>query len=851
MRCFRRPCSEHHVAHRHIEFIASSLLSVALCDYATHEINNEEDGGDAMVARDRVAVLLMGASLALAMVPALAHDDDLEIVTLSNRADLISGGDALVEVRVPKGIALDRVKVRLNGSDVTGAFEAVSARTLRGLVTGLANGGNSLVAEADRHGRGRDERAHLQITNHPIGGPVLSGPQVTPFFCATPVPQGATATSPATNASGLASAAIDAQCNIATEYKLYYRSTAAGCSAALPDPSPPVSFLNPNPPTSANPPANPCFKPYTPGGTPPADLAMTTTDAGLTVPYIVRVERGTMNRGIYDIAVLFDPTKPWSGVAPQPQWNGKVYYQFGASTGQPRRQFRPASSWTNELALARGFAVVQNSMTDSASNSNRISMAETVMMTKEHIGDHYGPIKFTLGAGCSGGSINSNMNVSIAPGQLDGITVFCTYPDSETTAIEVGDCVVLVEAYQKPQWLALMAGLTPAQVNAKKAAINGHPDQTGCHGWYNAFGSNGIAGNFVQKFVINNATGAIAAPGAPTNNCQLPFALVYDPVTNPTGARCSAWDWSASVFGKTADGLRALDTRDNVGVQYGLKALRAGAITAEEFVTLNEIVGGADHDAKPRAERTTADLAALRTAYRSGVVMSGKRYATTPVIDMRGWDDSALVIPPGNTSASSIPIHYVWRSFSIRERLDREYGDHGSQVMWRYGRTGLLPPALLQLDAFNTMDLWLTSLVADNGRGSIEKKVRRTKPATAYDFCLLSTDVTQTNRITDPAACDADPFLRPSSSPRQVAGGALSENILKCRLKPLDVSDYGTVSFTSEQWARLQAAFPDGVCDWSKRGVGQVAVRSPLTFADGPGGRPLGKAPTSQSHDWH
>ena len=800
----------------------------------------------------RLSALVLSACLATVVTPALAHDDDddLEIVTLSNRADLISGGDALIEVRVPEHAALGKVKLKLNGRDVTGAFTAnKSARTLRGLVTTLVDGDNDLVAEIDEHGRGHDARAHLRITNHPIGGPVLSGAQIRPFFCATPVPQAATATSPATNASGLTTVAIDAQCNIATEFKLYYRTTTTGCSFAIPDPSPGVSFLNPNPPTSATPPANPCFKPYTPGAPAPADLATTTTDAGVTVPYIVRVERGTLNRGIYDIAVLFDPTKAWTGVAPQAQWNGKIYYQFGASTGQPRRQFRPAPAWTADLQLARGYLVAQNSMTDSATNSNRVMMTETVMMMKEHIGDRYGPVTFTLGSGCSGGSINSNMNASIAPGQLDGIAVLCTYPDSETTGIEVSDCVVLVEAYQKPQWLALMAGLTPAQINARKAAINGHPDQTGCHGWYNAFGSNGKAGNYVQRVVISNATGAIAAPGALTNNCQLPPALVFDPVTNPTGARCAAWDWAASIFGKTTDGLRALDTRDNTGIQYGLKALLVGAISAEEFVTLNEIVGGSDHNANLQAARTLADTDALKTAYRSGIVMSGKRLASTAVIDMRGWDDSALIIAPGNSSASTIPIHYVWRSFSIRDRLDREFGDHDNQVLWRYGRTGLLPPATLSLEAFSTMDAWLTALKADNSHHSIEKKVRQAKPGNAVDFCLLSNDVTQLTKVTDKAVCDADPFLQPHSSPRQVAGGPLSENVLKCQLKPLNSVDYAPVVFTDVQWARLQGAFPDGVCDWDQRGVGQRHVRSPLTFEDGPGGKPLGRAPTSREHE--
>jgi hypothetical protein len=179
----------------------------------------------------RVSALVLSACLATVLTPALAHDDDddLEIVTLSNRADLISGGDALVEVRAGRKVTLSKVKVKLNGRDVTNQFTVnKSARTLRGLVTGLVEGRNDLVAEADEHGRGHDERAHLRITNHPIGGPVLSGAQIIPFFCATKVPQPATATSPATNANGLSTDPIDAQCNAATEAKLYYRTTTAG-----------------------------------------------------------------------------------------------------------------------------------------------------------------------------------------------------------------------------------------------------------------------------------------------------------------------------------------------------------------------------------------------------------------------------------------------------------------------------------------------------------------------------------------------------------------------------------------------------------------------------------------------
>ena len=45
-----------------------------------------------------------------------------QILVLSNRADLISGGDALVEVVLPDKTDPASVKVTLNGSDITSAF---------------------------------------------------------------------------------------------------------------------------------------------------------------------------------------------------------------------------------------------------------------------------------------------------------------------------------------------------------------------------------------------------------------------------------------------------------------------------------------------------------------------------------------------------------------------------------------------------------------------------------------------------------------------------------------------------------------------------------------------------------
>src|SRR5712692_9566503 len=136
----------------------------------------------------------------------------LRIKTLSNRADLISGGDAYVEIVLPKRQSATALSVQLNGRDVRSAFAVRANGRVLGVVTGLVDGRNVLIASV-----GKSQAARLIIMNHPIGGPVIAGPQTQPFVCATPTPQSATLTSPATNASGLHTNAVDAQCNIRSE----------------------------------------------------------------------------------------------------------------------------------------------------------------------------------------------------------------------------------------------------------------------------------------------------------------------------------------------------------------------------------------------------------------------------------------------------------------------------------------------------------------------------------------------------------------------------------------------------------------------------------------------------------
>jgi hypothetical protein len=57
-----------------------------------------------------------------------------------------------------------------------------------------------------------------------------------------------------------------------------------------------------------------------------------------------------------------------------------------------------------------------------------------------------------------------------------------------------------------------------------------------------------------------------------------------------------------------------------------------------------------------------------------------------------------------------------------------------------------------------------------------------------------------------------------------VAGAPLANDVLKCRLKPIDYTDY-KVKFTDAQKARMAAIFAGGVCDFGKPGVEQVPLK--------------------------
>jgi hypothetical protein len=448
--------------------------------------------------------------------------------------------------------------------------------------------------------------------------------------------------------------------------------------------------------------------------------------------------------------------------------------------------------------------VTSTSLDNNGTNCNSVVEAEATMMLKEHIVEAYGPIRYTISNGCSGASLEQQLLANDYPGLLDGIQPMCSYADAWSTNLEVQDCSLLVNYFDNPT--SSLQGWTAAQ----ETAVMGYQSTSPCESWIKVFSFNQL-GNPSQ-------TNSAFTP------CGVPPDQEYNAQTNPTGVRCTHQDFMVNVFGRRPQDGFARSPYDNVGVQYGLGALESGAITPGQFVDLNAKIGGHDIDYNLIPNRTAGDPVALATAYRAGLVNDGRRMATVPIIDLRGHDTEE--------------IHEDYRSYSMRSRLSHANGSYANQIIWT-GAIPLVGDSDFQRQSFLLMDQWLGAVELDKSNVSLATKIVQDKPASARDACFDGAG----NRIDDQTVCQTlFPFYR---APRIVAGGPLSDDILKCQLKPLNRADY-TVQFTDADWVRLQQAFPSGVCDWSKPSVGQQPSIPWLSFAGGPGGQPVGSAPVSQ-----
>jgi hypothetical protein len=254
-------------------------------------------------------------------------------------------------------------------------------------------------------------------------------------------------------------------------------------------------------------------------------------------------------------------------------------------------------------------------------------------------------------------------------------------------------------------------------------------------------------------------------------------------------------------------------------VQFGLGALNAGAIITTQFLDLNEGIGGYDNDANYVPQRSRGDKGAIKRMYQGGMSLGGGGgLAVIPVLDGGNYNDIS-------------GYHYAWFHFAVRERMLEANGYADNHISFRGPSQGEAN--------WSAMLRWVEAIKADTSGDSPRMKMARNKPADVVDGCWgpLVDGVRQF--IPEPATFSREPdsqcnTLYPSySSPRYVAGGPLSASIIKCRLKDIDLRDYA-VSFTEDEIARLRRIFPDGVCDWSKRGMHQTGVVPWASFGPSP-----------------
>ena len=722
------------------------------------------------------ALVLYGLGLGAGAATTAPPVSKLQLQVLSGPAQYVTGGDARIAVTAPPE-AHSRLVFLLNGQTITPAMVSRGAQ-VESVVSGLRLGANTLLVRYTG-AQGQSVTGAIQLTNHLVTGPVFSGPQLKPFECRTVQ-------------SGLG-APLDAQCSAATRFDYFYRST-AGALAPLPNPT----------------------------GPRPSELARTTTSDGRDVPFIVRVESGTINRSIYRIAVLDDPQAAgalnpaalnpaalnpaalnpaaWNPAIWNPAgWNRKLIFTIGESTGAQYHQgvnqvTDVLGNTAAALGLASGHALIISTQHVNKLNPNDVLSAEGLMMLKEHFIEAYGVPRWVMGYGGSGGAIQQMLIAQNYPGLLNGILPNAAFPDVFGTAQAVTDCRLL-----NRHFLA-----NPAS-DAVRKAFEGFAKGT-CNNWDRGNGD------------------VILATGGPGGDCGLlDRSLVYDPLTNPHGARCTVQDVNANSLGRDPATGFALRPLDNSGLQYGLLALRQGRVTTTQFLDVNQAVGGYDIDGNRVAQRTVADAAVLARAYENGrVVQGGGGLATLPIMHARVWAEIA-----GD-------IHTAYDDVQIRAKLLRANGRADNQVVWVLPHpqlplllggtaadvarlTALLNSVLAQ--QFVLMSAWLDALAADPAPHTADK-VARLKPAPAADACW---DLAG-NRLADVPAltggtCNA--LYAKGVSPRIAAGAPVADDVLKCQLKAVNDADYAPAVFTATERARLAAIFPGGVCDYTQPGVSQ------------------------------
>jgi hypothetical protein len=685
--------------------------------------------------------------------PETTVDDAATIQVLSNRPDMVSAGDVLVEVRLENADAADKLVLLRNGIDVSSVLQATATDPLRllGVVDGLSVGENTISANIGNT---------ITVVNYPSGGPVFTGPHIQPWVCQD--------------------GAADEDCNQPAEYSWWYKST------------------DPN---------KTSLQPYDPEN-PANDVKMTTTDTGETLPFIVRQEVGYLARDKYTIFTLQKVDESWTAVLPQSQWNRRLLVTHGGNcrgdhdTGSVRTDDyagtipgNPGIEQSYLTALGLGWSVMSTAQMNLGHNCNLSYQAESLMMAKERFIEQYGELRYTVGTGCSGGAITQNMIANAYPGLYQGLLTTCTYPDVMSTATQFADYHILLRYFGTNQ---SNPGLT-----ARDGTTYSVPQQNEIYGHRNGV----VNASLADSALFAEAVDPASSCGGVTAEER------FNKDTNPSGVRCDVMTFMQNMIGVRERFPAEDQLRDhwseiekdlgyafsgfplgNEGVQYGLIPLQTGIITPAQFLALNSNIGGIDPSLNVTAERYKADYPALPNAYRTGIMNTIVNMDTVAIINMTGPD-------PG---AAHDSVHGYW----VRWRIEREFGHRDNFVHWG-GGTALIGDPNYMNQSLIAMASWLDAIETDVSDTQLAQKIISNKPASLQDQCngaqgqmcseesmlVFGTPRTQAgdDKYGDQIQCQLKPFNRG------------------------DDYGLGNVVWQEADWLLLEKTFATGVCDWSKR----------------------------------
>ncbi len=565
---------------------------------------------------------------------------------------------------------------------------------------------------------------------------------------------------------------------------------------------------------------------------------------GVDREFVVRVETGTINRHFYAIAVLRGEGESLG----QPRgnlWNGRLIYQFRGGVGIGRRQGNIKEGdilKRRKNQLQQGYAVVYSSANQTSNHYNMWLAEDTALRLKKQFTSLYGDPIYTVGIGGSGGAIQQYLLAQNSPGLLDGIIPLYSYPDMVTQTIYVMDCEPLeyffdVQDSHNPRWVDWSQRVQIEGLSSADTGIN----------YFQAMAS--------MASVLQGNIGDLNPDLRGSSECVQSWRGLTPLINNPNFVHFSRnfspevnsqthwthWEDLYQFYGRDQRGF-AQSTWDNVGVQYGLKALQEQRISVEEFLRINASVGGwkpaeklkperywflqgqwfpvqlsiwshqnlsLPANAEQPAPRTEASLDAIEGIFRSGHVFLGQ--LQIPILDVRHYLDRDL------------DMHHASASFMTRARMLKSQGSADNQVIW-ISNAKYNPVE----HAFAVMDEWLINLRMYPDRGVVKNR-----PEFAIDSCFdeeglviaRGSDVWdgEWNQRPNGVCMEVYPSF-PTS--REIAGAPVSGDIFKCELQPVNQAIarglYGGVDMNPYR-EQLNTIFPQGVCDYSRPGLGEPA----------------------------